>query len=135
MPLRKKEKEEVEIPSSSLADIAFLLLVFFLVCTTIDVDKGVRMVLPPDDSEEMELNKNNIANILINDAGAVLLDNEVVHVEGIRSIISEKLREKPKLIISLKTTRDAKYDVYISVLDQLKLAGAQLISIADPEET
>ena len=68
MALKKRQKEDVEIPSSSLADIAFLLLVFFLVCTTIDVDKGLRLVLPPMDVEDIEINKENITNILIQTA-------------------------------------------------------------------
>jgi biopolymer transport protein ExbD len=135
MAFRKRQKEDVEIPSSSLADIAFLLLVFFLVCTTIDVDKGLRLVLPPMDVEDIEINKENIANILINDAGQVLLDNEEVSVRDIERIVREQLGENDKLIISLKTTRGTKYDVYIAVLDQLKRANATRISIADPEES
>lgn len=135
MALKKRQRDDVEIPSSSLADIAFLLLVFFLVCTTIDVDKGLRLVLPPMDVEDIEINKENITNILINDAGQVLLDNEEVSVRDIERIIREELSENDKLIISLKTTRGTKYDVYIAVLDQLKRANATRISIADPEES
>ena len=135
MALKKHQKEDVEIPSSSLADIAFLLLVFFLVCTTIDVDKGLRLVLPPMDVEDIEINKENITSILINDAGQVLLDNEEVSVRDIERIVREELSENDKLIISLKTTRGTKYDVYIAVLDQLKRANATRISIADPEES
>lgn len=135
MAFKKRQKEDVEIPSSSLADIAFLLLVFFLVCTTIDVDKGLRLVLPPMDVEDIEINKENITNILINDAGQVLLDNEEVSVRDIERIVREELSENDKLIISLKTTRGTKYDVYIAVLDQLKRANATRISIADPEES
>ncbi|HQU73116.1 MAG TPA: biopolymer transporter ExbD [Calditrichia bacterium] len=133
--LKKRPKEGVEIPSSSLADIAFLLLVFFLVCTQIDVDKGVRMVLPPVDFEDVKIDRKNIANLLVNDEGAVLLNNENVRVGEISRIIKEKLAENDKLIVSVKTTRKAKYDVYISVLDQLKIAGATRISIADPTDT
>ncbi len=133
--LRAKEKEDVEIPSSSLADIAFLLLVFFLVCTTIDVDKGLNMVLPPTDVEEQKINPKNITNLLINDAGQVLLDNEPVStVRDLERIIREKIAQNDKLIVSLKTTRGTKYNVYISVLDQLKRANATRISIADPDE-
>lgn len=132
--LRKKEKEDVEIPSSSLADIAFLLLVFFLVCTTIDVDKGLHLVLPPTDVEEQKINPKNITNLLINDAGQVLLDNVLVNVRDIERIIREKIAANDKLIVSLKTTRGTKYDVYIDVLDQLKRANATRISIADPDE-
>jgi len=132
--LKKREKDPVEIPSSSMADIAFLLLVFFLVCTTINVDKGLDLILPPDeDVEEIEINRKNITNILINDNGDVLLDSEPVIVRDISRIIREKLEENDKLIVSLKTTRGTRYRVYIQVLDELKESGAKRISIADPD--
>ena len=60
-----------EVNSSSMSDIAFLLLVFFLVTTTISLDKGIGLILP-DEGNEMEVNKNNIVNVLINDQGKVL---------------------------------------------------------------
>ncbi len=132
--LKKRPKEDVEIPSSSLADIAFLLLIFFLVCTTIDVDKGLRLVLPPTDVEEQKIAQKNITNILINDQGQVLLDNEIVNVRDIERIIRKKIAENPLLIVSLKTTRNTKYATYIAVLDQLKRADATRISIAEPDE-
>ena len=53
-----------EIPTASMADIAFLLLIFFLVTTTIDMDKGLGLVLPPE-GETIEIKKKNI-NILLN---------------------------------------------------------------------
>ncbi len=132
--IKKRPREDVEIPSSSMADIAFLLLVFFLVCTTIDVDKGLRLVLPPTEVDTQEINKKNISNILINDAGQVLFDNEMVQVRDVERIVRQKIAENPLLIVSLKTTRGTKYEVYIKVLDQLKRANATRISIADPDD-
>ncbi len=129
----KKRSSDVEIPSASLADIAFLLLIFFLVATTIDVDKGLDLVLPPMGSE-MEIAKKNITNLLINNEGQILLDNEVVNVEEVDDIIRDKLLVNDKLIVSVKTDRKTKYEIYIKVLDQLKKAGATRISIAEPEE-
>ncbi len=129
----KKRSSDVEIPSASLADIAFLLLIFFLVATTIDVDKGLDLVLPPMGSE-MEIAKKNITNLLINNEGQILLDNEVVNVEEVDDIIREKLLVNDKLIVSVKTDRKTKYEIYVKVLDQLKKAGATRISIAEPEE-
>ena len=129
----KKRSEDVEIPSASLADIAFLLLIFFLVATTIDVDKGLDLALPPMGSEQ-EIHKRNITNLLINEAGQILLDNEIVPVEEVDDIIRDKLLANDKLIVSVKTDRKTKYDIYIKVLDQLKKAGATRISIAEPEE-
>ena len=54
MLAKKKQRREAEIPTSSMADIAFLLLIFFLVTTTIDVDTGIGMTLPPELDEEIE---------------------------------------------------------------------------------
>lgn len=130
----KKRNREVEIPSASLADIAFLLLIFFLVATTIDVDKGLDLTLP-EMGQTKEIPKKNITNLLINDAGQILLDNEVVQVGEVDDIIRDKLLANDKLIVSVKTDRKTKYDIYIKVLDQLKKAGATRISIAEPEET
>ena len=64
-----------------MADIAFLLLIFFLVTTTIDTDKGLGIVLPPPGDMEIEIRKENILNCLINSQGKVLLDEEPTNVE------------------------------------------------------
>ena len=58
----KKRIKAGEIPSGSMADIAFLLLIFFLVTTTIDMDKGLGLVLPPK-GEEKEIPKKNICEL------------------------------------------------------------------------
>jgi biopolymer transport protein ExbD len=131
---RNRERAEPDIPSASLPDIVFQLLIFFLVTTTIDVDKGLDLVLPPPGDVEIELASKNITNILINDAGQILIDEEVIPVEEVDNLIRNKLLENEKLVVSVKTARKTKYDIYIRVLDQLKRAGATRISIAEPEE-
>ncbi len=134
MAFRKRARSEPEIPSASLPDIVFQLLIFFLVTTTIDVDKGLDLVLPPPGDVRIEIQKRNIANILINDASQILIDEEIVPVEEVDNIIRDKLLANDKLIVSVKTARLTKYDIYIKVIDQLKKAGATRISIAEPEE-
>ena len=140
MLTEKRKKRETEIFTASMADIAFLLLVFFLVTTTIDMDKGINLTLPEKGGEQLRIKKGNIANLLINEAGQVLLDDEALEIPQIRDIVKQKIEEKgydkdgkPILIVSIKTDRNTEYDTYIQVLDQLKLAGAK-ISIAEPEQ-
>lgn len=133
MLVDKKKKKAVEIPTSSLADIAFLLLVFFLVTTTIDTDKGIALVLPEKGSET-EVRKDNITNILINAEGIVMMDEEQIEVRLISEKARQMIRDNDKIIFSVKTVRGTKYDVYIDVLDQLKQANAKRISIAEPEQ-
>ena len=119
-----------DIPTSSMADIAFLLLIFFLVTTTIDMDKGLGMVLPAE-GEEIEINKKNILNCLINSTGAVLLGGEAVEVKNLSRAIRQKLAENEKLVISVKAHKAANYSDYVRVIDQLKMANATRISIAE----
>ena len=69
MMLKKKKREGAEINGSSMADIAFLLLIFFLVTTTINVDTGIGMVLPPPLDPEQEpppIRERNLMTILVN---------------------------------------------------------------------
>jgi biopolymer transport protein ExbD len=132
--IKRKERTEPDIPSASLPDIVFQLLIFFLVTTTIDIDKGLDLVLPPI-GENIEISRRNITNLLINDASQILIDEEVVPVEDVDNVIRDKITENEKLIISVKTARKTKYDIYVKVIDQLKKAGATRISLAEPEES
>ncbi len=134
MLLGKKKDRDVEIPSASLSDIVFLLLIFFLVTTSIDTEKGLDLVLPPPNSDTIEINKKNITNLLINAAGQALLDGEVVEIRDISRIIKDKIIDNDRLIISVKTDKETQYDVYVHVLDQLKKAEAKRISLAEPDE-
>ena len=119
------------IPTSSMADIAFLLLVFFLVTTTIDTDKGLGIVLPPPGDMEIEIRKENILNCLINSQGKVLLDEEPTNIDQIHRVVGQKLRANDKLIVSVKAHPKTAYYDYVKVIDQLKMADAKRISIAN----
>ena len=128
---RKRRFKAEGIPTSSMADIAFLLLVFFLVTTTIDTDKGLGIVLPPPGDMEIEIRKENILNCLINSQGKVLLDEEPTNIDQIQRIVSQKLRANDKLIVSVKAHPKTAYNDYVKVIDQLKRADAKRISIAN----
>tara|TARA_Y100000588_G_scaffold393231_2_gene508215 strand:- start:9079 stop:9477 length:399 start_codon:yes stop_codon:yes gene_type:complete len=132
MALTKRRLKGGEIPTSSMADIAFLLLIFFLVTTTIDMDKGLGIVLPPE-GDTIEIRKKNILNCLINSQGKVLLGGEPVETKNINRAIKERLRENEKLIISVKSHERTRYKDYVAVIDQLKIANATRISIAETD--
>ena len=129
--IRNRRFKGGEIPTGSMADIAFLLLVFFLVTTTIDTDKGLGIVLPPAGDVEIEIQKKNILNCLINSQGKVLLDEEPTDVEQIGRIVKKKLSQNPLLIVSVKAHPKTAYTDYVQVIDQLKIANAKKISIAN----
>jgi len=81
----------------------------------------------------LRLTKKNILNCLISASGAVLLGGEPTEIKDISRKIKEEIRANDKLIISVKAHEKAEYDVYVEVLDQLKLANATRISIAESD--
>ena len=134
---RRQSRVPPEIPTASMADIAFLLIVFFLVTTTMDQDKGLSLHLPPV-GETKEVREKNILNVWINarDQVAFFENDQLTPVPfaELKGHIEGRLRENENLIVSLKTERGATYRTFVDVLDELKLAGATKISIANPEE-
>jgi biopolymer transport protein ExbD len=135
---KKRDKESGEIDGSSLADIAFLLLIFFLVVTTIDVDTGIGLVLPPipDDIEPPPVRERNLLNILVNSQGMILIDEEPASLNNVRDRIKTfvdnngadpNLSESPDdAIVSIKTDRRTPYNIYIDMLDEVMGAYAEL---------
>jgi biopolymer transport protein ExbD len=130
---KKRKRGSTEIPMASLPDIVFLLLIFFLVTTAIDAEKGLDLVLP-EMNVETKVPPENIAKLLINPSGQVSIDLEPIEIPDITRVVKEKIMDNPNLIISIKTARQTKYEVYIDVLDRLKKAEAKKISIAEPDE-
>lgn len=137
MKLVRGQRVPPEIPTASMADIAFLLIVFFLVTTTMNQDKGLSLHLPPL-GESKEIQQKNICNIWINAANQIaFFENAnltVVAFEDLRPQVEARLAANDKLIISLKAERGATYSTFVGVLDEIKLSGAQRISIAEPEQ-
>ncbi len=128
--LKKRKINEAEIPTSSMADIAFLLLLFFLVATVIDVDTGIGMVLPeyipPEEQELVPLSKERLAALLINENGDVLLNKEIIAIPQIKQNLTARIESKinlpsnKKLVVSVKTDRKTNYNLFIQALDQVK---------------
>jgi biopolymer transport protein ExbD len=84
--------------------------------------------------ETKEIPKKNIANLLIDAKGNVLLNKKPIKINDVKKEVMRMIAENDKLIISVKTHPSTKYQAYIDVLDQLKMANAKKISIAETEK-
>jgi len=134
--IKKKKEIEAKIPDAGMSDIVFLLLLFFLVSTTIDVDTGIGLSLPeyvpPEEQEFVPLSKDRLASLNINENGDVLLDGDIIAIpqinEKLRPRIESKinLSSKKKLVVSVKTDRRTNYNLYIQALDQIKFSYAEV---------
>lgn len=134
-----------EVNAGSMADIAFLLLIFFLVTTTIEKDSGINRKLPPMDDSEVEppiIKKKNIFTVLINKNDQLLVEDEPMEIKDLRRAAVEFLdnggdgtcdfcqgakdpssSDNPdKAIISLKNDRETTYAAYIAVQNELVAA-------------
>lgn len=135
----KKSKVSDEIPSSSMADIAFLLLIFFLVTTTFPKDKGLQLVLP-EQGETQEVSAKNVLHIIVQPTGQVIIkrgesqQEQTVRADALKLIWRQDVEENPNYIASINTHPDAPYRMMIDVLDALQAAGADRISISVLEE-
>lgn len=126
----RSSKDSPHIDSSSMADIAFLLLLFFLVTTTINVDTGIGMVLPPPLVEEAPpIRSRNQMNILVNAEGNVLMDDQLVSMEEVKPLLKTFINnygKDPELsvspqnaVISILTQAETPYRIYIDMLDEV----------------
>mgnify|MGYP001825294154 CR=1 FL=1 len=139
-----------EVNAGSMADIAFLLLIFFLVTTTIEKDKGLLRSLPPIDDSEVEppiIKQKNLFTVLINRRNQLLVEDEQMELKDLRQAAIEFLdngggtnaegascdycqgKRSPsssdhpdKAIISMKHDRETSYEKYIDVQNELVAA-------------
>jgi len=137
-----------EINAGSMADIAFLLLIFFLVTTTMDVDSGITRRLPPpalDDVDDIPVKDRNVLKVLINSHDRLLIDGKPGDISILKAKVIDFMAihhnddsypeyttkyikelgmdmEMSKGIISLKNDRGTSYEMYISVQNELASA-------------
>jgi len=132
MKITRKVNQE-PVNTGSMADIAFLLLIFFLVSTTILQEKGLMITLPPDQEKQpvMPVNDRNLFKISINSKNQFLIQDEPRgDLAGLKADVkmfilnpaaANNLAESPKkAIVSLKSNRGTDYAAFIAVLDEVK---------------
>ncbi|HEY3370214.1 MAG TPA: biopolymer transporter ExbD [Prolixibacteraceae bacterium] len=147
-------KKTPEIPSASMADIAFMLLIFFITATSMDVDSGLERVLPqmPPENQEKDdtppIKERNVFTVLLDANNRLMVEGEISKVEDLRAKAKEfmlnagsaenlpetKITEIPLLgtvpvtkgVISLRNDHGTQYGMYIAVQNELVAAINEL---------
>ena len=130
---RRKLGMGEEISTASMSDIAFLLLIFFLVSTIFAEEQGLPMQLPGAASETAQINPKNILNVDVEANNRVTLDGEAFAISAIENEVRRRIIANPKLIIQVKLHPDSFYGTMVDVLDELHLANATKISLKGME--
>ena len=128
--IRRKPKGQPEIPTSSMSDIVFLLLVFFLVTTSFNLEKGLDLILPQQGGE-VKIRRERISNVFVNPAGRMRFDDTVIDSpDQIVDLTREQLVKDPDHVFVIHIDRDGNYQHMVTVLDKLKKADAKKIALA-----
>jgi biopolymer transport protein ExbD len=130
-----RRRDIPEINAGSMADIAFLLLVFFLVTTTMDVPNGLQVALPPiseEPPEDSKQKKREVLEVLVNSADQLLVEGSILTIDKLRQKTMDHLTNEgrnptlsstsTKAIVSLKNDRGTSYDMYVQVYNELTAA-------------
>ncbi len=133
MKLREKKIREPTIPTASMADIAFLLLVFFMVTTVFANEVGLQIVLP-EKGQEVKVKSENIQKVYVEELGSLRLNGEPVVQNEFVDEVKRILASNAEAIFSIKTHPRAKYQYMINAFDNLRLARAERVSFAPSTE-
>ena len=134
--MKRKQKVSDEIPTSSMADIAFLLLVFFLTTTVFNEERGLPIVLP-EQAEEQDVSGRNLIFFIVQPDGRVIVrrgeseQEQMVAYSQVANILRTELAGNENLIAAIQTHPNAPYRHMVNVLDEVKLAGAERISLQE----
>lgn len=131
MRFRKRKHEVPGLNTTSTADISFMLLIFFLVTTSMDVDKGLSRQLPAPTPEKQEqqatvVDKKNLMALHLTAENQILVNDSAIKIERLQQealLFMKRLGKKH--LISLESDREADYDLYFQIQNQLMSAYSE----------
>jgi biopolymer transport protein ExbD len=130
----RSDRRRGDIPTSSMADIAFLLLVFFLVTTIFDQERGLSLVLPEADRPQPVSPENVLHLWVLEDGSVEVKQGESPQVQrvgagDVAAIWRLAVNAEPDLIAAVKTAPGARYGAMVDVLDALQTVGAERVNL------
>lgn len=116
----KKDNPDAEVPTSSMADIAFLLIVYFMVTTTFAATRGLDFALPKDDDTPPVIEKEDSVLIEIDGNGQLKVDQKPMQLDGILDYLGPKLETNPKKPVIIRPESNSPYGKMVQVFDMLR---------------
>ena len=124
MNFSRKTQLSSEIPTSSMPDIIFMLLIFFMVTTVLREYSGLPVNIPKAEKIEKLKGKRHTAHIWVSKEGLVSINDRLFAVKDVAKIMYEKRISDPQLIVSLKADEEAKMELISSIHEELREADA-----------
>ena len=134
MRFRKRMSVQQGIPTGPMADISFLLIIFFMVTTVFVVYRGFRVDLPLAERIEPLRQRRNVVSIWIAPDGRIKVDEYEADLTSVGGIVGEKLQENPRIVVQIKSDRNTPYRLISGIIEELKRANALRVSFIAKKE-
>jgi biopolymer transport protein ExbD len=118
-----------EIPTASMADVAFLLIIFFLVTSVFSVTRGIQFSLPRHDEAALTAEPEAAVLIKIGASGSILVDDKPMALEQVREYLSPRLQRNPGKSVIVQTAMEAPYGAMVDVFDEIRQVGVTNVVI------
>ncbi len=125
--IKKAKKPETTIPTASMSDIAFLLLLFFMVSTVFVKEKGLNITMPQAD-EIQKIPRDQSATIYVDRNGNISIDDLIVSIPDVKWVMQKKLIENFNVISCFRTDENTNYGIMSDILNQLREAETLRVS-------
>lgn len=122
------------VPTASMADISFLLLVFFMVSTVFVRYRGIPVDLPAAEKIEKLESRRDVTNIWVGPQGIINIDDQNVPLDQVGPMIHAKMRANPRTVISIKGDGGAQFGLISDVLQELRKVEALRVNFATDRE-
>jgi biopolymer transport protein ExbD len=136
---KKKRRIGVKIDNTPMVDVAFLLLTFFMLTTTMNKPQTMEINLPPSNDVNVEVAQSNLMTIRVKEDGAIYWniavdDPQKVTFKDLRNLLTQKNQENPRLITLIKIDRKGKYSTMVDIMDELNVANVTRFSLAPMQD-
>ena len=128
MKFSAKTKVSGEIPTSSMPDIIFMLLIFFMVTTVLREYEGLNVFLPQARKIERLESKRHTSHIFISKDGMISIDDKIIPMDNVKHVMYDKRVADPQLTVSLKADREASMELISDMHNELREADALKIN-------
>ena len=135
MKLTRKNKNKNEISTSSLPDIIFMLLIFFMVTTVMREFEGLDVVLPRADKIEKLESKRHTVHIWATKDGLISVNDKIVHINDLGNLMVVKITNDPRVTVSLKSDEASRMELITDIHTQLRKAQALKLNYSSLTKT
>lgn len=134
MNITKKPRPKPGIPTATMGDIVFLLLIFFMATTIFKQENGLDVTLPRAEASKKQ-NNEQLANIWVDQKGRVSINDKLVYLSDVQNVMKRRLESNPLLIVSFKADSRVRYEIMNSIMEELKAINAVRVVFSSDVES